>query len=219
MIGDQSVAVPLKNIGPVSAQDDSNLNFNESYTLTLVRGDRRSGQSSPVTRAGDGATEFGKPFDFVGTKTFGSVAGYEQYAKTFIHEIAVPGCAKTGRVFVGQRDESFVVNLGQVFDLVNFVPVDADVPPDQGGLARRHRHQAGSEERHHLRRQHHDVRAGAAGRVPHRQRQRRDRRLDFGEPAPGAHAQSDRVVRETRRERRRLDAGLAPVGSRWSTSW
>ena len=46
----------------------------------------------------------------------------------------MPGCEKTGKVFVGQRDESFVVNLGQVFDLVNFVPVDADVPPDQGGL-------------------------------------------------------------------------------------
>ncbi len=134
MIGDQSVAVPLKNIGPISAQDVSNLNFNESYTLKLVRGDRRTGQPSDVTRAGDGATEFGKPFDFIGTKTFGSIAGYEQYAKSFIHEIAVPGCAKPGRVFVGQRDESFVVNLGQVFDLVNFVPVDADVPPDQGGL-------------------------------------------------------------------------------------
>lgn len=129
-----AVAVPLKNIGMVSAQDVSKLNFTESYTLTLVRGDRRSGQASPVTRSSDGATELGKPYDFVGTKTFGSIAGYEQYAKSFIHEISVPGCAKTGRVFVGQRDESFVVNLGKVFDLVNFVPVDADVPPDQGGL-------------------------------------------------------------------------------------
>ena len=126
--------MPLKNIGPVSAQDDPDLNFNESYTLKVVRGNRRSGQSSPVTRASDGAMEFGKPYDFVGTKTFGSVAGYEQYAKSFIHEINVPGCAQTGKVFVGQRDESFVVNLGQIFDLVNFVPVDADVPPDQGGL-------------------------------------------------------------------------------------
>lgn len=131
---EKGVAVPLKNIGMVSAQDIKNLNFNESYTLNVVRGDRRKGQSSPVTRASDGATELGKPFDFVGTKTFGSVAGYEQYAKTFIHEISVPGCAQTGRVFVGQRDESFVVNLGKIFDLVNFVPVDADVPPDQGGL-------------------------------------------------------------------------------------
>lgn len=131
---EQGVAVPLKNIGMVSAQDIKNLNFNESYTLNVVRGDRRQGQSSPVTRASDGATELGKPYDFVGTKTFGSIAGYEQYAKTFIHEISVPGCAQTGRVFVGQRDESFVVNLGQIFDLINLVPVDADVPPDQGGL-------------------------------------------------------------------------------------
>ncbi len=134
LIGTETVAVPLKNIGPISAQDVSNLNFNESYTLTLVRGNRRGGQSMPVTRSSDGATELGKPYDFVGTKTFGSVAGYEQYAESFIHEVSVPGCAQTGRVFVGQRDESFVVNLGKVFDLVNFVPVDADVPPDQGGL-------------------------------------------------------------------------------------
>jgi hypothetical protein len=134
MIGDQNVAVPLKNIGPITAQDVSKLNFKESYTLTVVRGDRRTGQASPVTRTSDGATEFGKPYDFVGTKTFGSIAGYEQYANSFIQEVAVPGCSKTGRVFVGQRKESFVVNLGQVFDLVNFVPVDADVPPDQGGL-------------------------------------------------------------------------------------
>ena len=131
---EKGVAVPLKNIGVVSAQDIKSLNFNESYTLNVVRGDRRKGQSSPVTRAGDGATEFGKPYDFVGTKTFGSIAGYEQYAKTFIHEISVPGCSQTGRVFVGQRDESFVVNLGQIFDLINLVPVDADVPPSQGGL-------------------------------------------------------------------------------------
>ena len=27
-----------------------------------------------------------------------------------------------GRVFVGQRKEGFAVNLGRVFDLVNFVP-------------------------------------------------------------------------------------------------
>ena len=47
----------------------------------------------------------------------------------------MPGCAQAGRVFVGQRDESFAVNLGHVFDLVNFAPVDADVA-DQGGTRR-----------------------------------------------------------------------------------
>ncbi|HEY7642406.1 MAG TPA: DUF4331 domain-containing protein [Steroidobacteraceae bacterium] len=127
-----NVAVPLKNIGMVSAQDVSALNFNESYTLTLVRGDRRRGQFSQVTKASNGASEFGKPYDFVGTKTFGSVDGYKQYAGSFINEISVPGCAQTGRVFVGQRKEGFAVNLGQVFDLVNLVPVDGDKVPGSG---------------------------------------------------------------------------------------
>jgi len=44
----------------------------------------------------------------------------------------VPGCGDSGRVFVGQRDESFVVNLGQVFDLINLVPIDGDSMPGSG---------------------------------------------------------------------------------------
>src|SRR5688500_6753407 len=42
-----------------------------------------------------------------------------------------------GRVFVGQRKEGFAVNLGPVFDLVNFVPVEGDSAPganDGGGF-------------------------------------------------------------------------------------
>jgi hypothetical protein len=35
----------------------------------------------------------------------------------------VPNCATPGRVFVGQRKDGFVVNLGEVFDLVNLNPV------------------------------------------------------------------------------------------------
>lgn len=128
----QLVAVPLKNVGPVSATDTSLLNFNESYSLTLVRGDRRRGQSAAATLAGSGSATFGKPFDFIGTKTFGSVAGYETYARRFVHEVSVPGCNAPGRVFVGQRAESFAVNLGRVFDLVNLVPVEGDSAPGAG---------------------------------------------------------------------------------------
>jgi Domain of unknown function (DUF4331) len=131
-VGGESVAVPLKNIGPVSAADRSLLNFRESYSLTLVRGDRRDGKAAAVTRVRDDSKWFGKPFDFVGTKTFGSVAGYEDYARAFVHDVAIPGCAKPGRVFVGQRDEPFAVNLGKVFDLVNIVPVDGSAFP--GGI-------------------------------------------------------------------------------------
>ena len=131
-IGEESVAVPLKNIGPVSAGDRSLLNFRETYTLRMVRGDRRSSQVADVTRADDGTRVFVKPYDFVGTKTFGGVEGYERYARSFIYDITIPDCARTGRVFVGQRDESFVVNLGRVFDLVNIVPVDGSAFP--GGI-------------------------------------------------------------------------------------
>src|SRR5262245_26938096 len=44
-VGGASVAVPLKNVGPVSAADRSLLNFRESYPLRLGRGHRRPGQS------------------------------------------------------------------------------------------------------------------------------------------------------------------------------
>jgi hypothetical protein len=131
-IGQSQVAVPLKNVGPVSANDSSLLNFNESYTLSVVRGDRRKGQSSAVTRMSDGGSTFGKPYDFVGTKTFGSVQGYQDYARTFVYDVNVPGCDQPGRVFVGQRKEPFAVNLGKVFDLVNLVPVDGTAFP--GGI-------------------------------------------------------------------------------------
>jgi hypothetical protein len=130
-IGGPNVAVPLKNVGPVIAADNSALNFRESYQLTLVRGDRRRGTASPVTGT-NGGTVFGKPYDFVGTKTFGSVAGYKAYADSFIYTVNVPGCNMPGRVFVGQRKEGFAVNLGPVFDLVNFVPVEGDRVPGSG---------------------------------------------------------------------------------------
>ncbi len=131
-IGGSQVAVPLKNVGPVSANDSSLLNFNETYTLNVVRGDRRRGQSAAVTKVADGSATFGKPYDFVGTKTFTSVQGYQDYASKFVYDVNVPGCDKPGRVFVGQRKEPFAVNLGKVFDLVNLVPVDGTAFP--GGI-------------------------------------------------------------------------------------
>jgi len=130
-VGNSSVAIPLKNKGGVSAGDNSNLNFRESYQVWVVRGDRRFGQAAQLTGS-NGNTVFGKPFDFIGTKTFGSVANYKTYANSFIHTVNIPGCNMPGRVFVGQRKEGFAVNLGPVFDLVNFVPVEGDSAPGAG---------------------------------------------------------------------------------------
>src|SRR5882672_3741863 len=130
-ISGPQVAVPLKNIGGVSAADNSALNFRESYQVALVRGDRRRGDAQLLSGS-NGGTIFGKPYDFVGTKTFGSVSAYKAYANSFIFTVNVPGCTMPGRVFVGQRKEGFAVNLGRVFDLVNLVPVEGDSRPGAG---------------------------------------------------------------------------------------
>ncbi len=50
MAGGKSIPVPLTNIGPVSATDSSAQNVAESYTLTLVKGDRRHGTAAPDRR-------------------------------------------------------------------------------------------------------------------------------------------------------------------------
>jgi hypothetical protein len=52
-------------------------------------------------------------------KTFGNAAAYKTYADKHIHMVNIPGCTTPGRVFAGQRQEGFAVNLGGIFDLVN----------------------------------------------------------------------------------------------------
>jgi hypothetical protein len=125
----KSVAVPLKNVGPISATSSANLNFNETYTLTVVTGPARTGVATPVTNAANGSTTFTRPMDYIGQKSFGSDAGYAAYAAQYIYNVNIPGCGSPGRVFVGQRQEPFAVNLGEVFDLVDFVPIEGDNNP------------------------------------------------------------------------------------------
>ncbi|MBC7918214.1 MAG: DUF4331 domain-containing protein [Rhodoferax sp.] len=121
-IGASKVAIPLIQAGAVSKVTDPNLNLNETYTVNVVRGDRRKGAVSSVTKS-DGATKsFEKPVDYIGSKTLGDPAAYEAYAQQHVHTIKIPGCPAgkdIGKVFVGQRQEGFAVNLGTVFDLVN----------------------------------------------------------------------------------------------------
>jgi hypothetical protein len=116
MAGGKSIPVPLTNIGPVSAGSTAAQNVSETYTITLVRGDRRTGTVHPITDAATGGTTFNKPLDNIGAK---SIPDYPTYAETFIRSITIPGCSTPGRVFVGQRQDGFVVNLGETFDLVN----------------------------------------------------------------------------------------------------
>jgi len=116
MAGTKSIPVPLGNIGAVTATGTSAQNVAETYTVSLVTGDRRSGTVAAVVDATNASKTFTKPLDNIGAK---SIADYAGYAAAFIHTITIPGCGTPGKVFVGQRQDPFVVNLGETFDLVN----------------------------------------------------------------------------------------------------
>ncbi len=141
-IGSSKVAIPLIQAGTVSKLTDPNLNLNETYSVNVVRGDRRKGTAASVTKS-DGSKTFEKPVDYIGSKTLGDAAAYESYAQKHVHEIKIPGCPAgkdMGKVFVGQRQEGFAVNLGAVFDLVN-APASFLLDPankDAAGMGGKH---------------------------------------------------------------------------------
>lgn len=128
----KSIPATLRNVGVLSADSEAGLNYIEQYNLTVVNGDRRRGNKSSIVNAQTGETLFRKPFDYAGTKTFGGPGNYTAYADSFIHNISIPGCDQPGKVFAGQRLEGFKIALGEVFDLVNFVPIDGTSFP--GGV-------------------------------------------------------------------------------------
>jgi hypothetical protein len=112
--GGQQIPIPLINSGPIDTTG-ATLNVTESYTVTVDRhGDREIAGNGTL-----GGTTFYKPADNIGNK---SIADYAGYAGHFTYEVNIPGCSSPGRVFVGQRKDGFVVNLGEVFDLVNTNP-------------------------------------------------------------------------------------------------
>lgn len=126
-IDGKNIPVPLVNVGPVTKQDQTAVNFREFYTLQVIKGGRRTGEAFKAMNADTDRGFFGKPLDNVGGKTF-STQSYADYAHTFIQKVRLNGCpshAQMGRVFVGQRKDPFAVNLGEIFDLVNTNPVGA----------------------------------------------------------------------------------------------
>jgi hypothetical protein len=112
----KNVQVPLINIGPIS-DSGANLNVSQSYTIDVSKKGWGAGALQNVT---SGGSRFWKPADNIGHK---SIADYAAYAQSFVYEVSIPGCSAAGRVFVGQRKEGFVANLGEIFDLVNLNPL------------------------------------------------------------------------------------------------
>ncbi len=183
-VGGVMISHPLRAVAPIPFSSDSNDVW--LYTVDVIR----DGVRSSVTNGRTNGIFFAKAFDNAGPKT---IADYAGYANNLIYPINIPGCSGQGKVFVGQRKESFAVNLGEVFDLVN-VPEPDRSARRQGQRARRQ--------------QHHHARGRGADPLPDR-RQRRGRRPHHGMAAahPPAPRQSQRLRADAREHG--LRAGLA----------
>jgi hypothetical protein len=125
-VGGKSTRIPLINSGTISGVNAAALNVRETYTVNLVRGNRRGGNSGAI------GASFDKPVDHIGEKTF--PGGYAAYANQHIHGINLPGCATPGRMFVGQRKEPFYIAVGKTFDLFNLNPLGPEIGGNNNDL-------------------------------------------------------------------------------------
>jgi hypothetical protein len=127
-VGGQQVAVPLINVSPISTTDQSGLNVKETFTVQVQRG-----KSIAYLRdAKTGSAVFTKPVDNIGNK---SIPNYSAYANSYIYNVIIPGCTAQGRLFIGQRKDPFVVNLGETFDLLNITNILGSTNAETDDLA------------------------------------------------------------------------------------
>ena len=130
---DTPVFAPLTLLAPVEAGADLTLalNVERPYYVRVVRGALGSENREErfVTESNGGSAQFEMPFDYAGEKSF---PDYEAYAAQYVYNVSIPGCPRDGRMFVGARKESFAVNLGEIFDLINLDPLGA---PDEKASA------------------------------------------------------------------------------------
>ncbi len=113
-----NVAIPLIAAAPVGLSGDNStdaaVNRYETYTVNMIRG---TTVTALTTSAGN--TTFQKPVDNIGVKT---IPNYTTYANNFIETVSFGSCG-TGQIFVGQRREGFVINVGEIFDLIDLNPL------------------------------------------------------------------------------------------------
>ena len=125
-VGGKNVAIPLVQAGPITSVRPAVQNVYETFTVELVSGPRRGTDVRHLTNPATGSGRFDKPIDNIGNKT---LPDYSAYAAKFVHAVNIPGCGQ-GRVFVGQRKDSFAVNLGETFDLINIQAPATEFDPN-----------------------------------------------------------------------------------------
>lgn len=108
----------LYNTGPIKSLDDPNYNFRQFATISVLRDDsphgrdRREGRGARVREVL--ATHIPLPPCNIGDK---STPGYEDVAMTAVRSIP-----HGIRVFAGQRDDPFFVDVASIFDLLTLRP-------------------------------------------------------------------------------------------------
>jgi hypothetical protein len=137
-IGGKSVKIPLINSSiPLTGINPAALNVRETFTVDVIRNGRRSAAgsaSTKLTNVAGGAAIFDKPVDNIGDKVFGSATAYAAYANQHVYNVNIPGCSTAGKVFVGQRKESFYIAVGKTFDFINFNPLGPEVGGNNNDL-------------------------------------------------------------------------------------
>ena len=99
----------LYNTGPITSLTDPNWNRPQTYDVKLVRASHGNSTRQDVL-----GTNLTTPPDNIGPR---STPDYDTLASEAIHSL--PGGIK---VFAGQRDDPFFVDLGSVFDLAGLRP-------------------------------------------------------------------------------------------------
>ena len=131
--GGVATSIPLVQAGGITGPNQATSNLRETYTVSVVRGPRRSSAGESLKKT-DGTAVFDKPTDNIGEKTFGPGNGYAAYAAQHVYDVSIPGC-EAGKVFVGQRKDPFVVALGPIFDLINLAPLGSTNVANADSLA------------------------------------------------------------------------------------
>src|SRR6266704_4124982 len=98
----------LYNTGPISSLSDSSWNVKQFYSVTRVRGPRRTGSSTLL------GNNLPTPPVNIGPR---STPNYTDLADAAINTLS-----DGSNVFAGQRDEAFYVDLGSIFDLGTLRP-------------------------------------------------------------------------------------------------
>jgi len=123
-VGGKAVSIPIiQNGGPVNSRFAPGLNVRETFNMTVIRANREES----IVNAANNQAFFDKPVDNIGNKT---IPDYPGYAAQHVYNITIPGCTGQGKVFIGQRKDPFVVNLGGLFDLVNIAAPAVEFNPN-----------------------------------------------------------------------------------------